>query len=361
MESLFGTLEAAQRFELVNGVKVPFYLSSALAPVLGTALGVGLAGIAWMLVAAVGTILVVLSVMCARVFPALRRAPRFHRAEVRELFGFAGWVMVSNAVNPLLTYVERLAIGAIVAIGAVTHYTAPSEVVMRLSLVALCLSDTLFPAFSTLSGQGRVDLLREYASRAVRYLLLVLGPLVVLAVAYAPAILEAWLGPTFPAESALVLRILAIGVLANSIASVPYALVQARGRPDVTAKLHLIELPIHAIAVLVLVSTAGIVGAALAWTLRVVLDAVLLFVATSRLGVLEPGALARGRFASAAFALAVPVIAAIGIAALPLPEWAELAVPVLGGAGAALAAWAFLLDEDDRAHALRAVGLRRAS
>jgi O-antigen/teichoic acid export membrane protein len=369
MEGLFGILEAAQRFAMVNAVKVPFYLSSALLPVAGVALGLGLDGVAWMLLAAVVVICVVQASMCLRVFPVLWGVPRVHRAELRALAGFGGWVMVSNAVNPLLTYVERLAIGMLRSIGAVTRYTAPSEMIMRLSLLAACLSDTLFPAFSTLAGQGRFDVLATFASRAVKYLFLLLGPTVILTVAFGRGMLELWLGPGVQDESVTALQWLAVGVLVNSLASVPYAVVQACGRPDVTARFHLVELPVHALVVWALVSAWGIPGAALAWTLRVTLDAVLLFAAGDRLGFLPLRAFASGRVRLGALLLLVLGLLAFGTQSAGLPAMlARLSVPGSGAAAlqvvvpwlAALAAsvsmWAFVLDDEDRAHARRAFG-----
>ncbi|MBN8614580.1 MAG: oligosaccharide flippase family protein [Deltaproteobacteria bacterium] len=348
MEGLFGLLEAAQRFDLVNGIKVPFYLSSALVPVIGVALGLALPSIVLLLIAAVATILLVQLGLGARVFPELRRWPRAHRPELRELFGFGGWIMVSNAVNPLLTYVERLAVGALIAIGAVTQYTAPSELVMRLSMLAACLADTLFPAFSTLGGQGRMDVLRVFASRAVKYLLLLLAPLVILVIAYGRDLLRAWLGEAFTDDSVLVLQILAVGVLANSLASVPYSLLHARGRPDVTAKFHLIELAIHAVVVWALVSAWGIPGAALAWTIRVSLDAVLLFVASAKLDILPIESVLEGRAWRGALGLAIALCIGTVTPLLSPPAWAYVLVPLLAAAGAVFVTWSYLLDDHDR-------------
>ena len=52
---------------------------------------------------------------------------------------------------------------------------------------------------------------------------------------------------------------------------------QGAGRSDLTAKLHLAELPLYAILAWWLIATRGIEGAALAWTLRVAADAMCMF------------------------------------------------------------------------------------
>jgi Na+-driven multidrug efflux pump len=74
-----------------------------------------------------------------------------------------------------------------------------------------------------------------------------------------------------------VLQLLAIGVLINACAYLPASFLHAAGRPDVTAKLHMLEFPLYIPLVCWLIHGFGIEGAACAWVLRVSLDAALLF------------------------------------------------------------------------------------
>src|SRR5205814_1034934 len=60
-------------------------------------------------------------------------------------------------------------------------------------------------------------------------------------------------------------------------------LISALGRPDISAKFHMLELAIHLPLAWWLVSTYGITGAATAWTVRVIFDSLLLFRAGTRL------------------------------------------------------------------------------
>jgi O-antigen/teichoic acid export membrane protein len=75
----------------------------------------------------------------------------------------------------------------------------------------------------------------------------------------------------------MVLRWLAVGVFINCFARLPFAALQAAGRPDLTAKLHLGELPVYLLALWSLTTAYGIVGTAAAWTLRIVADTLLLY------------------------------------------------------------------------------------
>ena len=136
---------------------------------------------------------------------------------------------------------------------------------------------------------------------------------------------------------------MAIGIFINSLAWVPFALVQGAGRPDLTAKLHLSELPLYLLTLWCLIKGFGLEGAALAWVLRVVLDAILLFYLAQRL--LPASVLLLQR-------LVVPV----GLALMALAIAALLVGPVMKGFFLALtslgfipAAWFHILSPEERA------------
>ena len=108
-------------------------------------------------------------------------------------------------------------------------------------------------------------------------------PCALLFVAFAREGLELWLGGEFAEKSAVALQWLAVGVLLNSVAQIPFALLQSAGRADLTAKLHLAELPLYLAGVWWLIEWRGIEGAAFAWTLRVALDCAAMFLLARRL------------------------------------------------------------------------------
>src|SRR5207245_2778460 len=67
---------------------------------------------------------------------------------LRVLMGYGGWVAVSNAVTPLLAYLERFILGSLAGVAAVAYYAAPYEAVTRLLFVPSSLASALFPALS---------------------------------------------------------------------------------------------------------------------------------------------------------------------------------------------------------------------
>jgi O-antigen/teichoic acid export membrane protein len=139
-----------------------------------------------------------------------------------------------------------------------------------------------------------------------------------------------------------VLRLLAIGVLINAVGQILFAFVQGRGRPDLTAKLHLIELPIYILLIVFFLPLWGIEGAALAWTCRVVLDTALLWLVADRISAPRstPRALIGGVGVSALAILAVGWLV-VGLAAKVLVSFFAVAV-------FAILFWKVALDTMDR-------------
>jgi O-antigen/teichoic acid export membrane protein len=161
-------------------------------------------------------------------------------------------------------------------------------------------------------------------------------------VAFAPEILRLWLGDLFANESTAVLQVLAIGVLVNSLAQVPFGVIQASGRPDVTAKLHLIELVPYAVAVYWATVTFGIIGTAGVWLVRAAADSAVLFGVSFRI--------LKFRFELVAIMGSVLLLALfiIGAAIVPIPTFAKAVYVAVILCGFVWLAWYRLLTEPER-------------
>lgn len=358
--SFSGVLEAAQRFDIVNAVRIPSSILTFILPLVGLYLGFGLPGIVVLiLLARLGT-LIALAWMDFRIVPELREHS-VSSACFSHLFAFGGWVMITSIVGPFLVYLDRFLIGSLLTMAAVAYYTAPYEMVTRLWIVSASLSMTLFPAFSAMEGVRDRERLSIFFARSIKYVFLISGTIVVLIVVYAEQILQLWLGSDFAAESLVAMQVLATGVLINSIAQTPFALLQGVGRPDIPAKLHLIELPIYVGMAWILISEFGIAGAAGAWTIRVALDAVLLFILTFKIYHISPCLLEEegmkrstiGLFMFAGIAYVLKEVAHT------LPA-AFQALTLIGFIGlSAGIAWNFVIDDSDRITILKIVDLRK--
>jgi O-antigen/teichoic acid export membrane protein len=341
--ALRGVLEAAQRFDLVNAVRVPLGVFSFLGPVLVLPLSHSLAVSTAVLLVGRALATVAWYLCMLRVLPALARNRVVRRAAMAPLLRAGSWMTVSNVVSPLMVTLDRFVIGAVASVTLVAYYTAPWEAVTKLWLVPSALGAVLFPAFAT-ARAGNPGQTRALYVRGVKCTLVALLPVTVVIIGFAREGLGAWLGPDYAVQSAAVLRWLAVGVLVNSVAQIPFALIQGSGRADVTARLHLAELPLYLVALWWLVSTHGIVGAAVAWSARAVLDGAALFVYAHRLAPVAWGAVRR----TAALLVAGGGAAAI-LALSAQPAAAKLLIAGLVLAGCLAVAWLVALSDAERA------------
>jgi len=276
-----GALEAAQQFGYVNIVAVTASCLNFLLPLVGFYSKLGIEGIVILLMISRLCGALAYFWFCTRVFPSLRSGKVFDFRRIRQLLSYGGWVSVSNLVNPVLIYLDRFLIGAMISVAAVTYYAAPYEMVSRLSIFPSSLAMTLFPSFSAVNLDERQGIVGLY-KRSTKFLLLFMGPLMAVLIFFAKDVLRLWLGTQFSEISTPIVQVLAVGLLMNSLAQIPYSLIQGFGHPDITARLHLLELLIYVPMVWLLVKTMGIFGGAVGWTIRVTADALLLFLASAR-------------------------------------------------------------------------------
>jgi len=344
---LRGVLEGDQRFGLVNAVKIPSTSLTFIIPAVGVPLAWSLPlDVFFMLLSRVGAGVAYL-LLCLRLVPSLRSGFAIHGRELRALVGFGGWVSVSNTIGPILIYFDRFLIGSVLSMAAVAYYAAPYEAVTKLWILPTSAATTLLPAFSVVGTFDRASVERLFAL-GVKYVVLAMAPLVMVIVMLAHEILTVWLGADYAAHSTLVLQILAIGILVHSLGYVPWSLLQADGRPDVTSKFHMAHVLPYLGLAWVLVHRYGITGAAAAWAVRGSADGLFHFWAAYRVGRLSRHTL-RDHSLGSALLIVGALLAGLSCAAA-LSDNLALRIMALVGCLLAftLATWKHALDHRDR-------------
>jgi O-antigen/teichoic acid export membrane protein len=270
---LAGTLEGREKFMTVNSLAIASLTMYQLAPLAYAYLvGTSLTGL--IMSATIGLFAgTALSFVVTMASLPVHGRPRIDRSRVGALFRYGGWITVSGLVSPLLTVFDRVVIGAVLGARSVARYTIPYLLVARVQIVSSSLSRTLFPRFSMLRTAEAAVVGRD----AVSSMLAMMTPLTVIGIFLLDPFLRVWVGEDIARSSAPVGIVLLVGMWVNSLAFVPYAFLQARGRPDLTAKFHLLEIPPYVGGLVLGLHFGGLTGAAWAWTGRVTLDAVLLF------------------------------------------------------------------------------------
>ncbi len=277
-----GILHAHQRFDLINIVQIPLGVFSFLGPLIVVFFSSSLIPIICVLIGIRIIAFIAYYKFALKVMPYLKNQKIIKIHIMKSLFAYGGWMTVTNIVGPFLYYIDRFFLGAMVSLTSLAYYTTPYEVITKLWVIPISLARVLFPAFSTTYKKDLQYTARLFLS-GVKYVFIVLFPIIFILFTFAFEGLKLWIGTEFAQNSTIVLRLLALGVFINSLTQIAINLIQGMGRPDLSAKLHLCELPIYLLAVWYLIKNYGIDGAAIAWLGRSSFDALILFIMTLRL------------------------------------------------------------------------------
>jgi len=266
-----GCLEAEERWGMINLQQVVGAVLQAVLPlVLVILLGANL------MFAIVGTVVGKALVIAWSATAALRTfkgvKPKINPALLRPLLSYGGAVALTNSISPILASADRFVIASVSGLQAVTTYSVPFNIISKVTIVPAAVTRVLFPRFSSMAPTEA----KALAERALGVLGGVIAMICCPIILLAHAGLSVWVGPDFAERGTTVTQVLAMGACFNALAYVPFALLQGTGRPNLVARIHLFELLPFLLILYVLVMFFGVEGAAWAWLMRVVADAVLL-------------------------------------------------------------------------------------
>jgi O-antigen/teichoic acid export membrane protein len=219
----------------------------------------------------------------------------------------------------------------------------------------------LFPAFSTLDGANDHRGVQTLLAKTIKLMAFLMGAVVIGLIFAAHDVVLVFLGRDYVEPSTIVLQILCLGFWVNALAMAPHATLQACNRPDLTAKLHALETPLHLIVLFIFASTMGVVGVATAWLIRASLDCLALMWLTKRLGRLQTTDLQDQGVYSLSVLVALLSCAGLLYSRAIQTDWfGSLAgcvvVLVFLGAG-----WIFHLSDDERTQVMRLLRLKGRS
>lgn len=345
-------LEAMQRFRDLAIMRIPLTTATYVAPLVTLPFNPTVPGIVLALVVSRLAILVIFWRRTTRMNLPRMGLRAFDSSAARKLLVQGGWMTITNFVSPILVYLDRWLVVALASVTALGYYSVPVELGQRLLVMAVAIAGVMFPVFAKAGGLSEQAQAGYRQSAAAAILSIV--PVALVVGMWASEFFELWMGAAFARQSAHTLQIIMLGILFNSVARIPFTLVQAAGKSHITAAIHVIELPFFVALAWALISTYGVVGAATAWTLRVGVDLVLMLVAAGRLS----QDLARTGARIAAVVALASVCYWLGISFDS--QLVRVATLIIGAALSAGAVWLYLLGQTDRTMILRLLPGRRA-
>ncbi|TCS28547.1 O-antigen/teichoic acid export membrane protein [Acetobacter aceti NBRC 14818] len=269
---LIGALESRERFLAANALGTVGNIISQILPLV----------CAWLITPALT--IVIPAILLSRVVFIVSgfvlvaqkekglRIQDFSTEWLRKLFGYGSWVSISAFLNPILDSLNQIVIGAMLNAAAVAKYSVPMTLAIRSQVAATALARTLFPRLSRATHEEAVDTTQKSVGTLAYGFAVVCGP----AILFSSTFLHFWIGEKFAVESGAVAEILLFGAWTNGVAFIPYNFLQAQGRPHVTAVVGMIEILPFLFVLWVFIHFFGLPGAAVAWTLRVTINAFVL-------------------------------------------------------------------------------------
>lgn len=191
---------------------------------------------------------------------------------IGELWTHGGWITLSSIVSPLLVQGDRFALAILLPIAASGWYATSIEVATKMWLVTAALQPVFFAAVSA-SMHADAPRARKLMRQATQVTFAALILPTIALVLFAEPGMRWWMSGSFNPEAARALPWLAVAVFVNCLAQVPYSYLQAGSGAKSVALLHTVELPLFIGALWLLVPQYGVQGAAVAWFLRMTLDA----------------------------------------------------------------------------------------
>jgi O-antigen/teichoic acid export membrane protein len=264
-----GALESRELFLLVNSIQIVGMTFTQVAPVLAAVF------VSPSLTVVIPTAAVAQAIGAIGLLAVVYRleGPFSLRAvdwgEARKLLGYGGWMFATNVLYPALASADQFIIGSVMGVASVAHYAVPMNLVVRSAAIPVAFGRTLFPRMSSLPG----DAAHALGTRALSTMAYGFAAICAPAIILSPTFFRYWIGADFAMVAAPVAQVLFPGMWMGAVALVAFTLLQSQGRADVTGKLNIVEF-VPFVAILWGATVAfGIVGAAVAWSVRCTVDA----------------------------------------------------------------------------------------
>jgi O-antigen/teichoic acid export membrane protein len=253
---------------------VPKILLAAVTPVILYFGGHIIGAVSWAFAVSLGTFALVVY-FSARLLPRLL-VPALNRDLIRPLVKFGGATFIAVVAMMFLGNVEKFFLTKMVSVQALAYYSIAFTFANMATFFSQAMLQSLIPAFSQMNSVEKRPVFDDLFNRAMRLTLAWAIPVTAFLVIVAKPFFSLWINEEFGRESSGPLYLLCIGFLFGLLSFVPMASMTAFGRQDVFVKLYWIELPLFALLVAPLVYYYGAIGAALAWSIRIAVDSVLL-------------------------------------------------------------------------------------
>lgn len=216
--------------------------------------------------------------LSAHIFVSGRLLPSFlklsiDKSLIEPLLKFGGSVVLFGIGLTVINYMERFILARVVSVKSLAYYSVASTFAFMATSFSLAMVQTLLPAFSQLVGGKKVKELNLLFSRTIRVSFIGLVPIILILLIIARHFFTLWAGEEFGQASIYPFYILLIGIIFGVVAYIPNCILMAAGKTKLFARLYIFEIIPYALLGYVLIHFFGIVGAAIAYSTREIVNA----------------------------------------------------------------------------------------
>lgn len=279
-----GILEAYQRFDLTNMVKIPLFITSSLLPAVVIYMGYGLSVIAATIVIVELLAFFVYYLLCLRIMPKVK--PRLlDHASFKHILSFGFWLSTNRIIGWVMSNIQTIVIGSLVTLAAVTYYNVPYNLAFKMMVIGGSIMPVVFTATSLLNAVDKNKMKRLFSKTFKYTMSLYILPTIIF-VFFAKEILVLWLGSDFQ-QSALILRFLALGMFMAGMGWVLGTFLQATGHAKMVTIIAACQMPFDILLTWFSVKHYGINGAAFIWCFMRGLTMVIAYLFCKRLYIVD--------------------------------------------------------------------------
>jgi len=253
--------QALQRYDLSGMVESVFGTLTSISTVIVVLFGGGLVEI-------VLVRLVLSAINCGLLLNIIRKILPFarltkpDRETVNKLASFSAYSYLSRISAITYAYGDKLIIGAIENMQAVTQFSVPSLLVNRAVVPIYRLGTVIFPVSSALSANDQHDDLRRIYIVSTRYYIFLHACMCIFLSLFSRELLHYWAGPVFGPSAALVLVLVATATFMDSLTNLPSLVNDGLGKPKNTGVMALTRAIFGVALCYLFIREYGYIGAA---------------------------------------------------------------------------------------------------
>ena len=275
-----GVLEGKSEFRRSNICKMFSGASIFLAPLLIVLIGSkSLTNISFVIVLSRYLALLIYLYYVMQIFSL--STVRLKLNALQMLFKYGVWAAMSGFISTMFVYGDRFIVARYLTPESLSIYIASQDILIRYLLIPWSMAIVLMPVFSS-GNLSTIESSRLYQKRQESMCKLSLGVcmFIIIIALVTTRFLEGLGIPLFARD---IVIIQAVGVFFCSISQLPLIYLYAHGKPGLVTMIYSIEALIYIVVAPNIFSHYGISGACLVWSVRLVLEYLLLNLFAKRL------------------------------------------------------------------------------